>query len=140
MRITLDAYKQLIQCPKVPPEIGGILGGRNSTIETIIFDEGKKPDLGIKYIPNVTFLNQHIQEWSTKSINFYGLFHTHSQCWRTLSNNDKRYIETIMRVMPKNVTHLYFPLVFPEYDIKAFRVEKRHLNVYISEEKIIIIC
>lgn len=139
MIIRRNIYCQLLQCPKVPPEIGGILGGEDGIISMAMFDKGKMQDTGIKYIPNTKFLNNCIYNWKGKKISFYGFFHTHSPQWPNLSGDDKRYIETIMNSMPDEIETLYFPVVIPKDRILSFRAAKGQSNVYIIKDDIKII-
>lgn len=139
MIIKKEIYEKLLQCPHVPPEVGGILGGNNFIIDNVIVDNGKAVNAGIKYVPDVTFINQHILMWHNSGIDLYGIFHTHSKQWMTLSGGDKKYIEIIMKFMPDEITSLLFPLVFPGYTVKAFRAVKEYEKVYMIEEKIKII-
>lgn len=137
--IRKEVYEKLLQCPSVPPEIGGILGGKKCIIEKVIIDIGKNSNIGIKYIPDVLFLNSRIAEWSHCKVDFYGIFHTHSRRWTTLSFEDKKYIELIMRAMPDEVKELFFPLVIPKDIVKAFRAVKTDEKIDIIEEEINII-
>ena len=139
MKITSEIYKLLLECPQVPPEIGGILGGKNDIIEKMIVDEGKKSCIGIQYVPDVMFINKCIGEWDDLHIEFYGMFHTHLDRWKTLSDRDKEYIKRIMNVMPGQVEDLYFPLVFPKNKVKFFKAVKSNNKIHISEEKIEIV-
>ena len=129
----------LLQCPQVPPEIGGILGGKDCVIEKMIIDRGKKSYVGIRYVPDVIFINKCIAEWEDLQIEFYGMFHTHLSRWETLSNRDKEYIGCIMNAMLDQVESLYFPLVFPQDKVKFFKAVKSNNKICISEEKIEII-
>lgn len=139
MIIKREVYEQMIYCHKVPPEVGGIMGGRNGIIDTIVIDKGNLTDTGIKYIPNVQLMNQYIQKWYMEKINFYGMFHTHLPQWERLSRSDKKYIKKIMNHMPSEIECLYFPLVFPDYMIKSFRAVKRNGNIYVVNDNIKII-
>ena len=133
MKIQRGVYEQLLKCPQVPPETGGILGGNHSVIHTVRFDRGALHDPGVTYMPNTVFLNRCIKAWSTAGIDFYGIFHTHAQQWPTLSGADKGYVHKIMWALPSSVQELYFPLVFPGCTVKWFRAHKTPRNVYLSE-------
>lgn len=139
MIIKKEIYELLLKCPQVPPEIGGILGGKDYIIDNMIADKGKQFTSGIKYVPNVDFINRTISTWNDSGIDFYGMFHTHSQRWTTLSCEDKKYIEVIMKAMPNEVESLFFPLVFPGCIVKAFRAVKNCGKIYIVEEETTII-
>lgn len=93
MLISKEAYNKLINCPKVPPEVGGILMGIDSKVDTVILDEGIKTahDPAIKYIPNVKNLNKWILTLNKQGKEFLGIFHTHAHQWTTLSNADIYY-------------------------------------------------
>lgn len=136
MIIKREAYEQMIHCPKVPPEVGGIMGGRDGIIDKIVIDEGELPNTGIKYIPNVQLMNQYIQKWYMEKINFFGMFHTHLPQWEILSHADKKYIKKIMNYMPSEIECLYFPLVFPDYMIKSFKAVRRNGKTYVVNDNI----
>lgn len=137
--MTEQVYNRLLKCPQVPPEIGGLLGGNNLIISTVIFDDGFIENSGIKYVPNINYLNQCICEWYENGIEFYGIFHTHSKNWPTLSNEDQKYIEVILNAMPDDINQLYFPLVFPRDKVIMFSAVKNKETFHIFNEDIEII-
>lgn len=136
--ISKDAYDKLINCPKVPPEIGGILMGTDSKIDTVILDKGikKNDDTGIKYIPNVRNLNKWISILNKQGKEFLGIFHTHAHQWATLSNADISYIERIMNAMSDEMRCLYFPIVYPREKVKSYKAQKKDLQIIIENEEI----
>lgn len=140
MKIKEEIYLQLLACPTVPPECGGIIGSKNGEIIThAIFDNYNKADEGIVYIPNTQFLNQTIKKWAKCGIKFLGIFHTHAPQWPTLSNGDKVYIIDILNAMPATIQFLYFPLVFPGEKIKNYIAKKNGNTVNIVDDDIEII-
>lgn len=96
--------------PSVPPETGGIIGGKEGRVCLWKYDIGYS-EKGCAYRPNVNFLNEVIATWIDKGYDFMGILHVHFGGSKALSDGDKRYIEKIMRAMPGSVEQLYFPLV-----------------------------
>lgn len=73
-----------------------MLGGQDSTVTKVVFDDGKDDDFRrCHYTPNVTMLNSCLVEWSESGIEFYGLFHTHFYGVSSLSKGDEIYIKDI---------------------------------------------
>ena len=138
MKIKRCIYEQLIGLPCVPPEMGGILGGKDGVIDKIILDEEESYHEGI-YVPNTSFLNKCIQRWNCENIIFLGMFHTHALNWPELSTEDKRYILQITYAMPGHVNKLYFPLIFPLNGMKAFYAQRIDKEVFIVEDEIQIV-
>jgi proteasome lid subunit RPN8/RPN11 len=136
--ISKEAYNKLINCPKVPPEVGGILMGIDSKVDTVILDEGIKTahDPAIKYIPNVKNLNKWILTLNKQGKEFLGIFHTHAHQWTTLSNADIYYIEKIMNTMSDEIKYLYFPVVYPGEKVTSYKAQKKDLHIIINNEKI----
>lgn len=122
--------------PDVPPETGGILGGTGGVVSRFWLDVGNQYDI---YVPNVEKINQIISDWQKAGIEFYGIFHSHSESNKSLSLADKRYIVKIMRSMPPQVTCLYFPLVFPKVRVVPYRAEISNQCVTIVQETIEIV-
>ena len=88
MILTKLVYDQLLNCSKVPPEIGGILGSRDKIVNKVIFDKGISTANDCVYIPNVYQLNQLILQWSKMKITFSGMFHTHADQWSAFSMDE----------------------------------------------------
>lgn len=140
MIITKNIYTKLLNCPRVPPECGGIIGsGHGNVITHVVFDKGCPPDAGIMYIPNTQFLNQTIKKWEKRGIKFRGIFHTHAPQWADLSNDDKVYIIDILNALPPSIEFLYFPLVFPDMQIKNYIARKNENAFDIVDDDIEII-
>lgn len=139
MKISRSIYEQLLQLPKVPPEMGGILGSRSNKIDTMVLDINKPSYHSSIYVPNISFLNKCIAKWNEVGITFMGMFHTHALNWPNLSSEDRKYILHIMNAMPDWMDRLYFPLVFPSNFIKAFLAEKSEGKISITEDNVEII-
>lgn len=123
MRILKSIYEEIINnVPEHMPESGGMLGGNNNTITSVVFDEGKQDEFRhCHYTPNVKRLNSILLEWAEKDIEFYGLFHTHFHSVSTLSEGDIIYIKNILDAMPESKKLLYFPIVvLPEKEIISY--------------------
>ena len=140
MKITEEIRTQLLNCPIVPPECGGIIGSDRGEIITHVFlDQGCPPEAGVMYIPDTQLLNQTIEQWRASGIQFRGIFHTHAPQWAELSNEDRVYITDIVNAMPPETDWLYFPLVFPGIRIKSHIARKNGSTVDIVDDDIEII-
>lgn len=138
MRILQSVYNSIIDsCSQVPPESGGILGGKDNIITEYMFDKGLKSNLYDEYVPNVDFLNSIISEWQKHSIQFYGIYHSHFPGGHALSDADKQYIAEIMQ----SITYrkLFFPIVFPKEDMLVYRAEFTNKQLRLSKESLILI-
>lgn len=131
--------KLLFTCPCYPPEVGGILGGSGETITRFAFDMGQAVQYSDFYVPNTEYLNSVIAQWQAESIEFFGVFHTHPQNAKTLSNADCIYIKAIMQSFPADVQRLYFPIVIPKVKIYAFSACLKNGRIDIQSEPIILI-
>ena len=110
----------MLSCPAVPPETGGIIGGRNGVVTEYIQDRSShRMDVGI-YIPNVVFLNRCIRDWMDKGIIFMGLVHSHPLDQPELSSGDMIYISEVIKNAGEQV--LYFPIVLPKYTVVPYAV------------------
>ena len=139
MKILSDVYDQIIQCPSVPPEKGGILGVKNAVVCSCCFDNNLSQTNSAVYIPNVDFLNAKIREWEKKGITFGGIFHSHPKNQPELSADDIEYIKLIFQAMPTSIKTLYFPIVLPNVALVSFKVINQEDAVHILEDKIKII-
>lgn len=111
MRIYNEVLKEVLDhMPLVPPESGGIMGGKGGIVSLREFDAGSD-EKGCVYCPNVSFLNHVIAGWIDRGYDFMGIFHVHFGSSKTLSDGDKRYIEKIMKEMPDFIERLYFPII-----------------------------
>ena len=138
MKIFRETHDLILSCiPKVPPETGGILGGKNQIISRCVFDQGSENSNGYDiYAPNTKLLNQTILQWAETDIEFYGIFHSHLSNGNLLSNGDKRYITKIMLIMPQQISYLYFPIVFPQKSMIVYRADRQGHKVQIVSEQI----
>lgn len=140
MKLSFNIYKTLLEIPPtVPPEIGGILGGKNGEIFKIAFDKNTKNYNSAVYNPNIDYLNEIITHWENQGIDFVGLFHTHMQDNITLSNDDIVNIKNIMRSMPNTISNLYFPIVIPKKEIFPYIAKKDNNRISIQLDELIIL-
>ena len=132
MLILRNVYDELLRaCPKLPPETGGLIGGRNDIITAFMLD---RPGAHGRYAPDVNILNKTIAEWQERDISFYGLWHSHCTGGDELSTPDIIYIKKIMQAMPGNITRLYFPLVFPGDKLLPFVATRSSDGVHIEKD------
>lgn len=111
----MKIYKSILEdilgkMPVIPPEKGGIIGGKNGVVTIWEYDEGHA-GRGCVYYPNVEHLNEVIALWIENGLDFMGIFHVHFGSAKTLSKGDISYIERILRAMPDTITRLSFPIV-----------------------------
>lgn len=139
MKIEKCFYESFLSsCPYTPPEIGGILGGKNGVVTDIVIDNRNAVLNKAVYIPDIDFLNSKIEEWEKQNIEFYGIFHTHIS-ESTLSNDDRINIEKVMCSMPKSIIKLYFPIVISQKEMIVYVAErkKNKINIYLENIDII---
>lgn len=98
------------QMPVIPPEAGGIIGGKEGKVGHWKYDKGYS-EKGCSYSPNVNVLNEVIAGWIDQGYDFMGIVHVHFGGSKDLSNGDKKYIEKIIKSMPDSIEKLYFPIV-----------------------------
>lgn len=111
MKIKGTIIKEIIEeMPIVPPESGGIIGGRNGIV-SIWFHDKREDAYGCNYAPDVIRLNSIVEQWEREKYEFMGMFHVHFWGVKSLSRGDEEYIEQIMRAMPKEIEKLYFPII-----------------------------
>lgn len=138
MKILEETFNLVLShVPKVPPETGGALGGRNQIISHCAFDNGSEGSNGYDiYAPNTQLINQTIRQWAEAGIEFYGIFHSHFPDGIMLSNRDKQYITRIMLAMLPQINHLYFPIVLPQKSMIVYRADKQGHEVHIVSDQI----
>lgn len=140
MKLTKKIYEQIISCPQVPPETGGILGiSGGEIVNHFSFDGGLPNNNGGTYIPDIVSLNRKIEKWAEKGIQFCGLVHTHASQWPNLSNDDRIYIANILHAMPAKIKSLYFPLILPSHNLKGYIAIKKNGVVNIIDDVIEVI-
>lgn len=134
MRILKSIYDEILtNTPVLPPETGGIIGGRDGIVTSVYFDKGELSNSAPSvYSPNIMLINKVIYNWSESGISFYGIFHSHYSRDRKLSSGDKKYIMEIMRAMPVTVGQLYFPIVLPKQTILGYQASRTDSTVHIA--------
>ena len=129
----IDSIRQGVS--NIPPESGGLLGGRNDVVTNICLDKGILGKHPCSYTPDTRFLNQKINQWAETGIQFMGMFHVHFGGTESLSEGDKEYIVRIMEVMPKKIGCLYFPVVvMPERKVVAYKAVRNNEKVVIKRD------
>lgn len=138
MNIDYSTYLKIMNVfPEVPPERGGIIGGKNKIITEFILDDANTFIDRAMYVPNVKFINKQIEVWQNLNIDFYGIIHSH-MLDDSLSQEDIKYINKIMMYTPDNMGELFFPIIIPNKSIALYKAEKLQNNVIISKEKVFI--
>lgn len=114
MIITRDVFNKIMRSyPRVPPEMGGILGRKNGIICNYFHDKGVCDGKSAVYEPTIDLLNNQIALWSEIGISFAGIIHSHLDHETNLSAADIKYIEKIISSLPQDYIQLYFPIIFP---------------------------
>lgn len=111
----------------LPYEVGGIIGSHSGIcIDEVVVDTKRSKNTRLcSYSPDVDFLNSQIELWQDKEIQFMGIFHTHLGGSKSLSHGDKKYINEIMKNMPKEIFSLYFPIyVLPQKEWICYKAER----------------
>ncbi len=135
IQIKKEIYKKLINISITEFEIGGIIGEKDNIICNVYFDKSTPNyNMGI-YKANTEYLNKKIDEWQNNSINFCGIFHTHTDKSKSLSKGDIKTINTIMNNMPSDISKLYFPLILPKNNLYLYSAEIKNNTVKIYSEK-----
>ena len=142
MTIVRDAIHKI--CSNVSTcsfETGGIMGSRDGVlVSEIIMDPTVSEVYRCCYIPHIKYFNKCIEEWNEKNIIFMGMFHTHFYNVGTLSDGDLKYINTIMRAMPKKINRLYFPIyTLPQNEMICYEAQREHNNISIKKDSLEII-
>ena len=138
MKILPSVYNEIIEnCPYVPPECGGIIGGNNNLISIYCFDKMKIIFDKAEYIPNTDFLSKVIDDWNKSGIRFYGIFHSHCTGCEELSDADILYIQQIMSELTDTYNYLFFPIVLPKEKIVFFKASMSNNSLTIMKENVI---
>lgn len=138
--IILESVLQKIftECPAVPPETGGLLGGQGEIITYAVFDKNIPVTTRAEYMPNIAFLNQILTEWAKNGISFLGMFHSHPCLEKELSEPDKSCISKIIQSVPENQM-LWFPIINPQQkEIYSYATYCKDGRLFI--EKDVVIC
>ena len=122
----------------VPPECGGIIGGKDEIITEYYHDFTTSDINSAVYEPNAEELNRVIHNWSERGISFYGMVHSHPENEKMLSEDDISYIKELMCSLTDG-TKLYFPIVFPKQTIVPYGVLLKNGLITIVEEKLEIV-
>lgn len=135
IQIKNEVYIKLASIPVMEYEIGGIIGEKNNIICEVCFDK-TRPNyrMGI-YKANTEYLNKKIEEWQNNSINFCGIFHTHTDKSKSLSKGDIETIKAIMKDLPNDIDKLYFPLILPKDKLYLYSAKIKNNTVKIYSEK-----
>lgn len=134
MKIIKEIYDKIIELPIVPPESGGIIGGRFDVISDFEIIGSKTAPYSDLYIPDVTKINETIDKWNSEGvIDFYGIVHTHRPCSPELSPRDIEYINQIMIGIADVKKELLFPIVIPRKEIMWYRAKNTRGSIEISK-------
>ncbi len=137
IRFDLKAYNVLKNISINDYEIGGIIGGRKNIVFNVCFDKTDiQYNMGV-YTANVEYLNSVIKMWQNDSIEFYGIFHSHTNGVRDLSKGDIDSICTIMKGLPNDIDKLYFPLIIPNETVLLFSAQRLEHEISITKENVI---
>ena len=134
MKIHNETLNEVLnQMPIVPPEAGGIIGGKEGLISLWKYDAGYIAK-GCSYCPNVNFLNEVIATWMDIDYDFMGIVHVHFGGSKYLSDGDKKYIKKIMKAMPDSIEKLYFPIVVqPEKQLFSYMAYQDFMSEIVIE-------
>ncbi|MCR5259004.1 MAG: hypothetical protein K6E40_12720 [Desulfovibrio sp.] len=112
MKMLRQLHDQILQeASPLPPETGGILGGRNGIVSVRLADPGLPSCRSCNWTPDTVRLNSALAEWREEGIWFMGMYHVHFGNSCTLSKDDEDYIRRIMEAMPASIEILHFPVV-----------------------------
>lgn len=141
MDILATIYEKIVSnCPKVPPETGGIIGETAGVVTHYEFDSGNSFSNGYDtYSPNAVYLNQIIIKWASMGVHFCGIYHSHFPSGIYLSKLDRQYISKIMTSMPEKVNKLYFPIVFPSESMIVYQARNVGSQIDIVRDKLSVI-
>ena len=140
MKILRDIYDKMIELPIVPPESGGIIGGRFDVISDFEIIGSKTSSCFDLYIPDVTKINETINKWNLEGIiDFYGIVHTHRPCSPELSPGDIEYIKEIMISVADIKKELLFPVVIPQKQVNWYCAKLIKNELEVIEELVEII-
>ena len=138
MKIKASIFKEIVESPAPPPEVGGIIFVKYYIIICYFADEGSKENCYDSYYPSTDLLNKQIEKWQDEKIDFYGIYHTHFAGDDGLSSSDRRYIVNIMQAMPSQIRYLYFPIVFKN-NMLIYKAVHENNKVKIVKEDIEIV-
>ena len=140
MKILNTVYQDIMNSyPFVPPEQGGIIGGKKGIVTNYHHDSGCQIFDRGSYIPDIEALNAKIAEWSDLQIEFLGLLHSHLPDQETPSGSDNLYIKNILGALPLNHSGLYFPIVIPKQKIISYFAKKENDSFNLYKDQFVIL-
>ncbi len=139
MKIFFDCYENMLNCPVIPPETGGIIGSKQGIICEVVHDRGLNKELNAIYIPDVSLINTTIRNWNSNNIIFSGIFHSHPTNQHELSSADIDYIHTIFNSIPNEINYLFFPIVLSHNTILPFIATRTNNGIFIKKDSLNII-
>lgn len=117
LRITQSVYSAILKSVgKLPPESGGILGGREDDdfVTHFHFDSNAQCSTA-SYTPDLKTLGNLFRDWNSEGVRFMGVVHSHPFGYRHLSIGDLSYAREIIEANP-NLRRLLLPLVVFDKD------------------------
>ncbi len=138
MKIYDEIFNEIVkQMPVIPPEVGGIIGGKDGKVCRWKYDKGYS-EKGCSYSPDVSVLNGVIAEWVDKGYDFMGMVHVHFGGAKGLSSGDRKYIKKIMKAMPDSIERLYFPIVVqPEKQFISYMAYQNFQGEIVIDEDVV---
>lgn len=109
----------------VRTEAGGMIGGYNGVVTEFYYDDpcGRKNVDDYVHIPNVNHMNQILEDWYARNIEFMGIIHSHPADMKTLSFTDIRYAQKLIK--DNDMNYVLFPIIVMETVpvLKMYRVD-----------------
>ena len=122
----------------VPPERGGILGMVGDVVQEYVHDDAETVLERAVYVPDITFLNQCIREWSSRGVKFAGMVHSHPPNQRNLSSGDLEFIKRLYQHNP-DLWPTYFPLVIQQRELVVFRVMMSSGSMEVEKDNLLFV-
>lgn len=124
MKILKALYDDIVmKYGPVPPEQGGIIGIKDSVICGYVHDNLPQSLNQAIYSPSIDFLNDCIEKWAEKGIDFCGIVHSHAAGQNTLSSGDMEYIKALYEANPQ-LKKTFFPLILKDCDMIVYAAER----------------
>lgn len=101
---------------KISPffEQGCILGKKDELVDSVFFDKGNNKEG--EYEPNIDILNNVLNDWFDKDIEFIGMAHSHPNGLLLMSDADEKYMRELGKI--NDMDKLYFLIVSYDCDSK----------------------